>query len=341
MSDQEGFYEQLADFDYSPDDDTVPDLQRSAPETTSYEGDETLSDMSDQEGSYEQLADFDYPIDSDDEGNDENDVTDLQESGVKQGQLVNSSVEVWDEISLKLRCGDGFMKLQLIGSDVDQVELCRGSSASVPLGHLPTDCGHTSPTHGGLIFETPYDGCGVAQQGGNYVMQMLLQGNPVVISCPMTSSVANMTTSGHQPARFLLFNSQSGYANKFWQYYYPHNHHGWPKPDPTSPPTTTSDVVYEPTQKPRPPGYQNRFWPYYYPHYNYHDRPKPAYEPVPTLAPTITPAVAHAPQLPANPHLFWPYYYPQYPMQPPKPQSPTVPPLTTPPQPCATTVALC
>lgn len=53
-------------------------------------------------------------------------IADLQESGVIQGQFVNSSVEVWDEISLKLRCGDGFMKLQLLGSDVDKVELCRG-----------------------------------------------------------------------------------------------------------------------------------------------------------------------------------------------------------------------
>ncbi|KAI7810092.1 putative adhesive plaque matrix protein [Triplophysa rosa] len=338
MSDQEGFYEQLSDFDY-PIDDYISDLQRSAVETTSDEGEETLSDMSDQEGFYEQLSDFDYP-------NDDNAVSDLQRSAVIQSRLVSSS-DVWDAISPKLRCGDDFMKLQLLGSDVDHVDLCRGSSAPVPLGHLPPDCGHTSPTHGGLVFETPYDGCGVAQQGGNYVMQMLLQGNPVVISCPMTPSVVNMTTSGYQPPRFILFNSFTpgsqkpqppGYANMFWQYYYPPHHRGRPKPDPTSAPTTTSAVVYEPTQKPRPPGYPNMFWPYYYPHYNYHGRPKPTYKPVLTSAPTTTPAVADTPtqkpQLPANPHLFWPYYCPRNPMQPPKPQSPTVPPITIPPQPC-------
>ncbi|KAI7810026.1 putative adhesive plaque matrix protein, partial [Triplophysa rosa] len=46
-------------------------------------------------------------------------------------------------------------------------------SAPVPLGHLPPDCGLTSPTRGGLVYATPYDGCGVAQQGGNYFMWML------------------------------------------------------------------------------------------------------------------------------------------------------------------------
>ncbi len=34
----------------------------------------------------------------------------------------------------------------------------------VPLTQLPPHCGHTTPTYGGLVYATPYDGCGVAQQ---------------------------------------------------------------------------------------------------------------------------------------------------------------------------------
>ncbi|KAI7802940.1 putative adhesive plaque matrix protein, partial [Triplophysa rosa] len=131
----------------------------------------------------------DDPIEDDpieDDPIEDDPISDLQSSAVMQGQLESSSEGPWDAMSPKLWCGDGLMNLQLFGSGVDLVELCRGSSAPVPLGHLPPNCGHTSPTHGGLVYATPYDGCGVAQKGGNYVMQMLWQGTPVVISCPMT-----------------------------------------------------------------------------------------------------------------------------------------------------------
>ncbi|KAA0722799.1 hypothetical protein E1301_Tti008701 [Triplophysa tibetana] len=144
------------------DDDALLAVPRSAVETSS-DGHETLSDESDQE-------ELDDHIDED----------------VLSGQLESSSEGPWDAMSPTLRCGGDLMNLQLFGSGVDQVELCRGGSAPVPLSHLPPNYGSTSPTHGGLVFSTPYDGCGVSQQVGNYVMQLLWQGTPVNISCPMT-----------------------------------------------------------------------------------------------------------------------------------------------------------
>lgn len=39
-----------------------------------------------------------------------------------------------------------------------------GNEAPVLLNELPPHCGYTIPTYGGLIYATPYDGCGVAQQ---------------------------------------------------------------------------------------------------------------------------------------------------------------------------------
>lgn len=34
----------------------------------------------------------------------------------------------------------------------------------VPLTQLPPHCGHTALTYAGLVYATPYDGCGVVQQ---------------------------------------------------------------------------------------------------------------------------------------------------------------------------------
>ncbi|KAK2901257.1 hypothetical protein Q8A67_009372 [Cirrhinus molitorella] len=353
-------------------------IQFSKTEKTNDEGAEIISE---QEGYYEGLDDFDNL--SDDAA-----VSDLQMNSIIKGQLVSSSEAAWEAMSPKLRCGDDLMKLQLSGPEVSQVELCRGNGAPVPLTQLPPHCGHTTPTYGGLVYATPYDGCGVAQQGGSYVMQMQWQGNSAVISCPMTSATSDEAFLGPHPPEYLHIllphsspDSQTpevtampqpsdtaalkppppgypqaypqgywpyyyphylhpgrvyhtakptekpittalvgqsptekpGYPQMFWPYYYPHYHyHGKPKPVPTAVPTTTSAVAHAPTEKPQPPRYPQMFWPYYYPHYHYHGKPKP----VPTAIPTTTSAVAQAPtekpQPPRYPQMFWPYYYPHY-----------------------------
>ncbi|KAA0706279.1 hypothetical protein E1301_Tti022448 [Triplophysa tibetana] len=182
MSDQGKFDEQFADFDDPIDDFSEP--ESSEPESSEPASSEPASS---EPASSEPASSG--PASSEPESSEPESsewaLLQGQGSEVMHEQFGNSSEGGWAKMSPKLRCGDDLMNLQLFGSDVDQVELCRGSSAPVPLGHLPPDCGRTSPTHGGLVYATPYDGCGVAKQGGNYLMQMLWQGYRVVISCPM------------------------------------------------------------------------------------------------------------------------------------------------------------
>ncbi|XP_059358309.1 schwannomin-interacting protein 1-like isoform X2 [Carassius carassius] len=123
-------------------------LQFSGTEKTNDEGSEDFSEgqlMSHHKGYFVPLADV------------------SDNTGVS-GQLLGSSEAAWDAMSPKLRCGDDLVKLQLSGPEVANVELCRGNGVPVPLTQLPPHCGHTALDYAGLVYATPYDGCGVAQQ---------------------------------------------------------------------------------------------------------------------------------------------------------------------------------
>ncbi|XP_048020432.1 uncharacterized protein LOC125251453 isoform X2 [Megalobrama amblycephala] len=152
--------------------------------------------MSDREGYNELLADLKYL------GEDDS-VAEQQKKSIIEGQLVSSSEAAWDAMSPKLRCADDLMKLQLSGPEVAQIELCRDNGAPVSLAALPPHCGRTFPTYGGIVYATPYDGCGVMQQGGNYVVQVQWQGNSAVISCPVISTTTNETFLGPHPPAYL------------------------------------------------------------------------------------------------------------------------------------------
>ncbi|XP_018963007.2 uncharacterized protein LOC109093785 [Cyprinus carpio] len=210
-------------------------------------------------------------------------------------------------MSPKLRCGDDLVKLQLSGPEVANVELCRGNGVPVPLTQLPPHCGHTALTYAGLVYATPYDGCGVVQQGGYYVMQIQWQGNSAVITCPMTSTIANETFLGPHPPKYLHIllppfspDTQSPdapampqvsdtatlkppplvypqvYPQGFWpfpHYLYPGRVYATAKQ--TEKPVTTTLVSQAPTGEPQPPKYPEMSWPHYHPDYLYHGRPKP------------------------------------------------------------------
>ncbi|KAF4116778.1 hypothetical protein G5714_001331 [Onychostoma macrolepis] len=290
--------------------------------------------MSDYEGYFVPLADFDYL------GEDAR-VSGLQKRSIK-GQLLSSSEAAWGAMSPKLRCGDDLMKLQLSGPEVANVELCRGNGVPVPLTQLPPHCGHTTPTYGGLVYATPYDGCGVAQQGGSYVMQIQWQGNSAVISCPMTSTTAKETFQGPHPPEYLHIllppfspGTQSpealampqasdtttlkppppGYPQGFWPFpHYLYPGRVYPIAKQTEKPVTTAQA---PIEEHQPPQYHQMFWPnYYHPGYLHHGKPMPAEEPFPTSG-SNTESDAQAPtkkpQPPQYHQMFWPnYYHPGY-----------------------------
>ncbi|XP_016417559.1 uncharacterized protein LOC107747523 [Sinocyclocheilus rhinocerous] len=287
---------------------------------------------------YEALPDFEY----------------LGDYAIVSGQ-VSSSEAAWYAMSPSLRCGDDLMKLQLSGPEVAQVELCRGNGAPVPLNELPLHCGHTIPTYGGLIYATPYDGCGVAQQGGSYVMQMQWQGNGAVISCPMTSTTANETflgpLSSYQqillpplyPDKFTLtmpelsatlkplpYGYPQVFPQEFWPYYYPRYHYpgkGYPTAEPAEKPPSDAQA---PNQKPQFPKYPHMIWPDHYPH---HGKPKPNEKPVPTTT-SVAQAPPKKPQPPKDRQIFWLYYYPDdHYLVRPKPTEKPAPAIPTPPPP--------
>ncbi|XP_065122052.1 uncharacterized protein [Paramisgurnus dabryanus] len=273
-------------------------LNLSETETTSDEGENSLLNtfMSDQ-GEHKQVPKLEYL-------DDDNTVSELQKNSVIKGKVFSSSKEAWDAISPKLMCGDDLMKLQLSGPGADQVELCRRNAAPVLLNRLPPHCGHTTATSGGLDYATPYDGCGVAQQKGNFVIRMLWQGNPVVIHCPLTAADTFMPASPSltEKPQNPFFGQYPGFPDLF----YPHHHHGRPEPIVKPVPTTAPTVAHDPTQKPQYPWYPNMFWPYYYHH---HGRPNPTQKPVSTTTPTVAHDPTQKPQYPWYPNMFWPYYY--------------------------------
>ncbi|XP_016368747.1 extensin-like [Sinocyclocheilus rhinocerous] len=219
-------------------------------------------------------------------------------------------------MSPNLRCGDDLMKLKLSGPEVANVELCRGNGVPVPLTQLPPHCGHTTLTYGGLVYATPYDGCGVVQQEGYYVMQIQWQGNSADLSCPMTSTTADETFLGPHPPEYLhillppfspetpspeapampqasdtvtLKPSPPWYPQVYPQGFWPFPHYLYPGrvysiAKQTEKPVTTTLVAKAPTEEPQPPKYPQMSWPHYYhPDYLYHGRPKPAEKPVTIL----------------------------------------------------------
>ncbi|KAK9979801.1 hypothetical protein ABG768_013214 [Culter alburnus] len=275
--------------------------------------------MSDREGYDELLADLKYL------GEDDS-VAEQQKKSIIEGQLVSSSEAAWDAMSPKLRCADDLMKLQLSGPEVAQIELCRGNGAPVSLAALPPHCGRTFPTYGGLVYATPYDGCGVMQQGGNYMVQVQWQGNSAVISCPVISTTTNETFLGPHPPAYLQIllppsppDTQSSAADT--------------TPEPSTPetervnsltgeqPKPTYQEVLKPQHHGYPQAFPERFWPYYFSRYHYPGKVYPTAKPTESAAQAPT----QKPQLPGYPQVFWPFYHNGKPKPPEKPVPTSIP----------------
>ncbi|XP_016345246.1 extensin-like [Sinocyclocheilus anshuiensis] len=110
------------------------------------------------------------------------------------------------------------------------------------------------------------------------------------------------------------------YPHMIWPDHYPH--HGKPKPNEKSVPTTTS-VAQAPPKKPQPPKDRQIFSAV---------RPETSETATPNPG-SLFPQYSHYPNYP----LYLQQFYPQYPVQPPK--TITASPITTTPQPCTTTAA--
>ncbi|XP_067287883.1 uncharacterized protein [Pseudorasbora parva] len=86
-----------------------------------------------------------------------------------------------------VHCANDSMTLHIPGSRMPRFLVDRGDQSPVPLSEMPASCGFSLKRvrrHVSLV--APYQGCHVRQQGGSYVLPLVVMGAPVQMSCPMS-----------------------------------------------------------------------------------------------------------------------------------------------------------
>ncbi|XP_031434163.1 uncharacterized protein LOC116222955 [Clupea harengus] len=115
--------------------------------------------------------------------------------GLVDGQDViddsSSSKAAWASMRPTVLCTKDLMKFSAQGPGSSSLQLDRAGGKPLSLNQLPQDCGYSVyRTELGLLFLIQYDGCDVINQGGNHLLQMLWQSNPVTLCCPMSSQAS-------------------------------------------------------------------------------------------------------------------------------------------------------
>ncbi|XP_059385346.1 uncharacterized protein LOC132119423 isoform X5 [Carassius carassius] len=105
-----------------------------------------------------------------------------------------SNVEAWFlSASTKLRrlgssvqCSNDSMILRIPGPRTPHFLIDRGEQSPVPLSEMPASCGFSlKRARRDVSLVAPYRGCHVRQQGGSYVLPLIIMGAPVQMSCPV------------------------------------------------------------------------------------------------------------------------------------------------------------
>ncbi|XP_067287629.1 uncharacterized protein [Pseudorasbora parva] len=90
-------------------------------------------------------------------------------------------------LGTSVHCGNDSMTLHIPGSRMLRFLVNQGDQSPVPLSEMPASCGFSLKRvrrHVSLV--APYQGCHVRQQGGSYVLPLIVMGAPVQMSCPMS-----------------------------------------------------------------------------------------------------------------------------------------------------------
>uniref|UniRef100_A0A671T558 Uncharacterized LOC107696829 n=1 Tax=Sinocyclocheilus anshuiensis TaxID=1608454 RepID=A0A671T558_9TELE len=73
-------------------------------------------------------------------------------------------------------------------SPINLISQPSGDESPVPLSEMPASCGFSlKRARRDVSLVAPYRGCHVRQQGGSYILPLLLMGAPVQMSCPVSS----------------------------------------------------------------------------------------------------------------------------------------------------------
>nr|XP_055040238.1 uncharacterized protein LOC129427641 [Misgurnus anguillicaudatus] len=114
-----------------------------------------------------------------------NDTDERREHGEAQFHLAEAKLK---HLGPSVHCGDDAMTLRVPGPRMPHFLVDRGDGTKVPVSELPARCGYSvKRVRRDVSLIAPYSGCGhVKQQGGSYVLPLLILGAPVQMSCPMT-----------------------------------------------------------------------------------------------------------------------------------------------------------
>ncbi|XP_056324509.1 uncharacterized protein LOC130237554 [Danio aesculapii] len=86
-----------------------------------------------------------------------------------------------------LQCGNDSMTLNIKGHRTPHFLVERGEGSPVSLSEMPASCGFSlKRARRDVSFVAPYTGCNVRQQGGSYVLPLIIMGAPVQMSCPVS-----------------------------------------------------------------------------------------------------------------------------------------------------------
>nr|XP_021328150.1 uncharacterized protein LOC100538023 [Danio rerio]XP_021335458.1 uncharacterized protein LOC100538023 [Danio rerio] len=98
-----------------------------------------------------------------------------------------------------LQCGNDSMTLNIKGHRTPHFLVERGEGSPVSLSEMPASCGFSlKRVRRDVSLVAPYTGCNVRQQGGSYVLPLIIMGAPVQMSCPVSPRlpVVSCTSSG-------------------------------------------------------------------------------------------------------------------------------------------------
>nr|AAI55099.1 Zgc:173545 protein [Danio rerio] len=86
-----------------------------------------------------------------------------------------------------LQCGNDSMTLNIKGHRTPHFLVERGEGSPVSLSEMPASCGFSlKRVRRDVSLVAPYTGCNVRQQGGSYVLPLIIMGAPVQMSCPVS-----------------------------------------------------------------------------------------------------------------------------------------------------------
>ncbi|XP_024127026.1 uncharacterized protein LOC112145796 isoform X2 [Oryzias melastigma] len=91
------------------------------------------------------------------------------------------------QMAPSVQCGDNRMTLAIRRTGAPPFLVDSGQSPLIPLSQMPPYCGFSvKRSRRDIQYATPYRGCYVNKQDGDYVLPLRLMGEPMAMSCPTT-----------------------------------------------------------------------------------------------------------------------------------------------------------